>query len=154
VRGLVNVKLDNGSYFSVKLSDCNKAMVYIDPDETMFARIPKPDAKPGDEAFDYVKTSPEALRTLIARPPSLVTRRPPPRNRGLTAACLRVIQDAFHDHWSDPAPTLRQLQERCGCRSRNPGYDAYELFYDSDEYRLYRAIGGASWGPGRRAKPK
>jgi hypothetical protein len=155
MRGIVSVKMASGERYRVKLSDCYKIVVFSDPDGRMFARVPKRDTRPGDDVFDWIDIGARADKVpeLLCKRPAPRSRRPPPRNQGKTAKCLRLIKKAFTEHWSDPWPTYTELASACKC-GRNPAYDAYNAFYASKLYRDYREQGGETWGPGPTARQK
>jgi hypothetical protein len=155
MRRIVSVKLASGERRRVKLADCNKVLTLCDPDGHMFARVPKRDYRPGDDEYDWIDigVSAEKLPELLLKPPAPRNRKPPVRNQGKTAECLKLIKKAFVEHWGDPWPTPTELARTCNC-GRNPAYDAYERFYESREYREYIDQGCATWGPGRTPKAK
>jgi hypothetical protein len=152
MRKLVHVKMNDGDRRSVRLPDCNRIVVYKDPDGVLFARVPIENAAPSGPQFGYVEIPDDGVARLLRQPPEPRLRRPAPRNEGKTAACLDTILAAFRNY--DDFPTHTELKDRHGYKSRNPAYDAYDLFYDSSEYRQYIASGGAPWGPQRFPKLK
>jgi hypothetical protein len=156
MRRIVSVKMASGQRYRVKLADCKKILVLSDPDGRMFARVPKLDPKPGDDEFDWVHIGAHAERVpeLLRKPLTPRNCKPPTRNQGKTAECLKLIREAFKNRWSDGGPSPTELAKKCGHGSRNPAYKAYEIFYGSREYREYREEGCGSWGPGRTPMQK
>jgi hypothetical protein len=117
----------------------------------------------GDEDLASTSITPKKTSRRATEDPKPAVkdrRKTNPRQKGYTAACLRVIQIAFRDRRDQSAPTSREIQRQLkGKRqfsSRTPVRDAYAVFFGSQEYIEYRTSGGPHWAPrnGRPAKLK
>jgi hypothetical protein len=151
MRGIVSVTMANGDRRRVKLNDCAEVLVLQEPSGLIFARVPKLCPRPVDDDSDWVDVgvNAEKVPELLRKQPARRNRKPAQRDQGKTAECLRLIKEDFRDRWSDGGPSPTELAKKCVHGSRNPAYKAYEIFYESREYREYREAGGESWGHGR-----